>query len=107
VAALGDQSGYFPPNRTVAVNGATGFTGLDLKRVERALASRRSHGKLEALAGGLGGVPFRIKRLMKLALHVWNREEVLDMVDVSEIASLAEDWMAEIGAVEVGDAPRS
>lgn len=48
--------------------------------------------------------------LQKLALHVrrsWNREEALEMVDVSEIASLVEDWMAEIGTVEVGDAPRS
>ena len=48
--------------------------------------------------------------IQKLALHVrrtWSREEALAMSDVSEIASLVEDWMAEIGAVEVGNAPRS
>ncbi len=48
--------------------------------------------------------------LQKLALHVrrsWSREEALEMSDISEIASLVEDWMAEIGTVEVGDAPRS
>ncbi|HEY5710073.1 MAG TPA: hypothetical protein VIS51_11850 [Solirubrobacterales bacterium] len=46
----------------------------------------------------------------KLGLHVrrtWSREEALAMSDVSEIASLVEDWMAEIGTVEVGNAPRS
>jgi hypothetical protein len=49
-------------------------------------------------------------RTQKLGLHVrrtWSREEALAMSDVSEIASLVEDWMAEIGTVEVGSAPRS
>lgn len=48
--------------------------------------------------------------IQKLALHVrrtWSREEALAMSDVSEITSLVEDWMAEIGTVEVGNAPRS
>jgi hypothetical protein len=48
--------------------------------------------------------------IQKLALHVrrtWSREEALAMSDVSEIASLVEDWMTEIATVEVGSASRS
>ena len=45
-------------------------------------------------------------RLQRLALHVrrsWNRQEALRMVGVSPIATLIEDWIEELPAVELGN----